>query len=61
MQLDSVPVEFGPDEKGKIWFKLTDLQKETSIKADMLKFRSNGKSVKSAITRSQFHFGYVYL
>lgn len=58
---DSVPVEFGPDEKGKIWFKLTDLQKETSVKADMLKFRSNGKSVKSAITRSQFHFGYVYL
>ena len=57
----AVPEEFGTNEKGKIWFKLTDLKEETQIKADMLKFRSNDKSVKAAITRSQFHFGYVYL
>ncbi len=57
----AVPEEFGANEKGKIWFKLTDLKEETQIKADMLKFRSNDKSVKAAITRSQFHFGYVYL
>lgn len=57
----AVPEEFGVNEKGKIWFKLTDLKEETKIKADMLKFRSNNKSVKVAITRSQFHFGYVYI
>lgn len=56
-----VPEEFGPDEKGKIWFKITDLKEENNITADMLKFRKDNGSVKNAITKSQFHFGYVYI
>lgn len=56
-----VPPEFGPEERGKIWFKLTDLQEETKITADMLKFRRDNGSVKAAITSSQCHFGYVYI
>lgn len=57
----TIPEEFGPDETGKIWFKLTDLKEENNIKADMLKFRNGDGSVKRAITKSQFHFGYAYL
>lgn len=59
--VDAVPVELGAENKGKIWFKLRNLRPENDIKADMLKFRSNDKTVKTAIMRSQFHFGYVYL
>lgn len=58
---DSIPEEFGTDETGKIWIKLTDLQEENTIKADMLKFRKGNGSVKRAITKSQFHFGYAYI
>lgn len=57
----TIPKEFGVTEKGKIWFKLSNIQEETQIKADMLRFRSNDEIVKSAITKSQFSFGYVYL
>ena len=36
-------------------------EKENKIKAEMLKFRKGDGNVKSAITNSQFHFGYVYI
>jgi hypothetical protein len=58
---NTVPSEFGKDEKGKIWFKLTELEKELDISVDMLKFRKDNGSVKNAISKSQFHFGYVYI
>ncbi len=57
----AVPEEFGLEERGKIWFKLTDLYEENKITAEMLKFRKDNGSVKNAITKSQFHFGYVYV
>lgn len=57
----AVPAEWGPGETGKIWIKISDLQEENKITADMLKFRKDHGSVKSAITNSQFHFGYVYI
>lgn len=56
-----IPKEFGLEEKGKIWFKLSDLSEENNIKVEMLKFRKDNGSVKNAITKSQFHFGYVYI
>jgi hypothetical protein len=37
------------------------LKEEKVIRANMLKFRKDGGSVKNAITNSQFHFGYVYI
>jgi hypothetical protein len=58
---NTIPIEFGKEEKGKIWFKLTELQDESEIKVDMLKFRKDDGSVKNAISKSQFHFGYVYI
>lgn len=57
----AVPKEWGPEETGKIWIKISDLHEENGITADMLKFRAGNKSVKAAITNSQFHFGYVYI
>lgn len=57
----TIPKEFGVDETGKIWIKLTELRKENKIKVDMLKFRKGDGSVKRAVTKSQFHFGYAYL
>lgn len=57
----TIPVEFGVEEKGKIWFKLTELEEERKITAEILKFRKDNGSVKNAITKSQFHFGYVYI
>ena len=54
-----VPKEYGQDEVGKIWFRITDL-KETSIRAENLYFRSNDENVKERINVSQCHFGYVY-
>ena len=41
--------------------KPSKLKEENNIKADMLKFRKGDGSVKRAITKSQFHFGYAYL
>ncbi len=57
----AIPNEYGASETGKIWLKITNLQKENKIKAEMLKFRKGDGNVKSAITNSQFHFGYVYI
>ena len=56
-----IPAEFGVDEKAKIWFHITDLEEENTITVDRLKFRTNDKSVKDAISNSQCHFGYVYI
>lgn len=58
---EAVPEEFGPEEYAKIWIKISDIQEEKKIKAHMLRFRSNGNSVKTAISKSRCHFGYVYL
>ena len=57
----AVPEEFGAEATGKIWIKISDLCTENKITADMLKFRKGKRSVKTAITNSQFHFGYVYI
>ena len=57
----TIPAEFGVQERGKIWFKLTELEEETEITAEALKFRKDDGSVRNAITKSQFHFGYVYI
>ncbi|WP_143320983.1 hypothetical protein [Clostridium sp. HBUAS56010] len=57
----AIPEEFGPEETAKIWIKISNIQEEKEISADMLSFRSNGNSVKAAISKGQFHFGYVYL
>ena len=58
---NTIPVEFGPNETAKIWLKITDLQPESSISVDDLKFSKDDSPVKPALTGSQFHFGYVYL
>lgn len=57
----TIPKEFGPQEKGKIWFRITDLKEEENITVNMLKFRKDSGSVENAIRKSQFHFGYVYI
>lgn len=56
----TVPEEFR-GETNKIWLKLSNIEPETEIKADMLRFRSTNEIVKSVITTSQCTFGYVYL
>jgi len=57
----AIPDEFGKEETARIWIKISNITEETDISADMLSFRSNGNSVKAAISKGQFHFGYVYL
>lgn len=56
----SEPDEFKGEEH-KIWIKISDLEEETALKASMLKIRSSDANLKSVITNSQYHFGYVYL
>ena len=56
----TIPVEFGQNETAKIWLKITNLQSESDISVDNLKFSKDDSPVKSALTGSQFHFGYVY-
>lgn len=58
---ESVPVEFGEGERARIWIMIKNIKKEYKLKADMFRFRSNGNSLRQAITSSQFHFGYVYI
>ena len=58
---ESVPVEFREDALARIWIMIKDIKKENDLKADMFRFRSNGNSLKQAISNSQFHFGYVYI
>ena len=54
-----MPDEFGINENGKIWIKITDIKEESTLKADMLVVGSTGSNLKQVISNSQFHFGYV--
>lgn len=56
---EAVPDEFGINENGKIWIKITDIKEESTLKADMLVVGSTGSNLKQVISNSQFHFGYV--
>ncbi|XMB66648.1 hypothetical protein RI065_10135 [Mycoplasmatota bacterium zrk1] len=47
------------DELARIWIKITDIKPEKEINASMLKVSSTGADLKSIITKSQYHFGYV--
>ncbi len=60
-EVNSIPPEFGPDELNRIWLKISDLKKDTSITIDMLKFRENDADVRPVVEGSQWHFGYVYI
>lgn len=53
------PLEFGNEEKAKIWIKLKNIEEEDSINASMLKITTTGRDLKQTITNSQYHFGYV--
>lgn len=55
----AVPREYGPDERAKIWLRLTDIEPETDIKAEMLTIPATGANLKHTISDSQYHFGYV--
>lgn len=55
---DEYPSIYG-NEKARIWIKLADIKKENKINASMLKVRSTGADLKSIISNSQYHFGYV--
>lgn len=46
-------------ELARIWLKLSHIQPETQITAEMLKITSTGRSLKQTISDSQYHFGYV--
>ena len=56
-----VPSEFVYEEKAKIWIKITNIQEEKELKAEMLKFRKTNSNLKQVISNSQFNFGYVYI
>ena len=58
---DYVPSEFVDEEKAKIWIKITNIQEEKELKAEMLKFRKTNSNLKQVISNSQFNFGYVYI
>lgn len=60
-EIGSVPEEFGDDEEAKIWIKIKDIKRETSLQAAMFKIRSTDRNLKQCISNSQFHFGYIYL
>ncbi len=47
------------NETNRTWVKMRNLQKETSIRASMLKITSTGRDLKETICNSQYHFGYV--
>lgn len=53
------PVEFGDNEKAKIWIKVQNIKDEDTINASMLKIITTGRDLKQTITNSQYHFGYV--
>ena len=55
----AVPEEFGENETGKIWIKITDISEETKLSANMMVVGSTGSNLKQVISNSQFHFGYV--
>lgn len=55
----SEPEEFRR-EQNRIWIKINNLKEENAIKASKLYFRTTGSNLKDVISKSQFHFGYVY-
>lgn len=55
----SEPEEFR-GEQNRIWMKINNLKEENDIKASKLYFRTTGSNLKDVISKSQFHFGYVY-
>ena len=57
--VSAIPEEYGPEEKAKIWLRLTDIEPETDIKAEMLTITATGANLKQTISGSQYHFGYV--
>lgn len=54
------PQEFW-GEQARIWLRLSHIEEETQIRAEMLKITSTGRNLKQAISDSQYHFGYVSL
>ena len=56
---ESEPKEF-LGEQNRIWMKINNLKEENDIKAFKLYFRTTGSNLKDVISKSQFHFGYVY-
>ena len=57
--VESEPEEFH-GEQNRIWIKINNLKEENAIKASKLYFRTTGSNLKDVISKSQFHFGYVY-
>ena len=55
----SEPEEFR-GEQNRIWIKIKNLKEENDISAASLYFRTTGSNLKDVISKSQFHFGYVY-
>lgn len=55
----SEPEEFR-GEQNRIWMKINNLKEEKEISASNLYFRTTGSNLKDVISKSQFHFGYVY-
>jgi hypothetical protein len=58
-EIKAVPAAFGEEETGKIWIKITDIEPEENLTADMFVVGSTGSNLKQVISNSQFHFGYV--
>lgn len=56
---ESEPEEFR-GEQNRIWIKINNLKEENDISAANLYFRTTGSNLKDVISKSQFHFGYVY-
>lgn len=57
--VESEPEEFH-GEQNRIWMKINNLKEEKEISASNLYFRTTGSNLKDVISKSQFHFGYVY-
>ena len=57
---NNYPPEF-EGEQARIWLKLSHIQPETQITAEMLQITSTGRDLKQTISNSQYHFGYVSL
>lgn len=66
---DSSPID-APEEaypsvwsnsKARIWIKIKNIEPETTLTADKLVVKSTGALLKTIISNSQYHFGYVKL
>lgn len=47
------------DDKALIWIKIKNIQEEHELNANNLAIKSTGRLLKTVISNSQFHFGYV--